>query len=62
MSERIAGEQDRPNLIIEDPPQGPINSPKYTFFLHFGSCMKNWFSNDFPLLYMCLHCDEGCIC
>ena len=24
--------------------------------------MKNWFSNYFPLLYMCLHCDEGCIC
>ena len=24
--------------------------------------MKNWFSNYFPLLYICLHCDEGCIC
>ena len=24
--------------------------------------MKNWFSNCFPLLYICLHCDEGCIC
>ena len=23
--------------------------------------MKNWFSNCFPLLYICLHCDEGCI-
>ena len=23
--------------------------------------MKNWFSNDFPLLYIYLHCDEGCI-
>ena len=23
--------------------------------------MKNWFSNYFPLLYICLHCDEGCI-
>ena len=23
--------------------------------------MKNWFSNGFPLLYICLHCDEGCI-
>ena len=30
--------------------------------LHFGSCMKNWFSNCFPLLYICLHGDEGCIC
>ena len=24
--------------------------------------MKNWFSNCFPLLYICLHFDEGCIC
>ena len=24
--------------------------------------MKNWFSNCFPLLYMCLHCGEVCIC
>ena len=23
MGERIAGKQDRPSLIIEDPPQGP---------------------------------------
>ena len=23
--------------------------------------MKNWFSNYFPSLYICLHCDEGCI-
>ena len=43
------------------PPQGPLNSPKiYIFFLHFGSYMKNWFSNCFPL-YICLHCDDGCI-
>ena len=39
----------------------PLNSPKYTFVLPFGSCMKNWVSNCFPLLYICLHCDEGCI-
>ena len=32
MGERIAGKQDRPSLIIEDPPQGPLNSPKYIFF------------------------------
>ena len=65
MGERIAGKQDRPSLIIEDhwrPPHGPLNSPKYIFFLNYGSCMKNWFSNYFPLLYICLHCDEGCIC
>ena len=23
--------------------------------------MKNWYSNCFPLLYICLHCDEGYI-
>ena len=29
MGERIAGKQDMPSLIIEDPPpQGPLNSPK----------------------------------
>ena len=41
------------------PPQGPPNSPKYTYF---GSYMKNWFSNCFPLYIICLHCDEVCIC
>ena len=24
--------------------------------------MKKWFSNCFPLLYICLHCDEVCLC
>ena len=34
MGERIAGKQDRPSLVIEArPPQGPLNSPKYTFWL-----------------------------
>ena len=32
LGERIAGKQDRPSLIIEDPPQGTLNSQKYTFF------------------------------
>ena len=36
MGERIAGEQDRPSLIIEDPLRAPKIAPKYTFFLHFG--------------------------
>ena len=65
MGERISRKQDRPSLIIEDPLsmlRGPLNSPKYIYFLHFGSCMKNWFSNYFPLLYISLHCDQGCIC
>ena len=29
--------------------------------LNIGLYMKNWFSNCFPLLYIGLHCDEGCI-
>ena len=37
MGERIAGKQDRPGLIIEDPLRAPKIAPKYTiFFLHFG--------------------------
>ena len=52
MGERIAGKQDRPSLIIEDPLRAPkIAPPK-----------KTWFSNCFLLLYICLHCDEVCIC
>ena len=35
MGERIAGKQDRPSLIIEDPLRAPKIAPKYTFFLHF---------------------------
>ena len=44
--ERIDGKQDRPNLI----------SPQ------IAKNIQNWFSNCFPLLYICLHCDEVCIC
>ena len=67
MGERIAGKQDRPSLIIEDPPppQDPLNSPKYIFCFTFyilAHIWTNWFSNCFPWLYICLHCDEGCIC
>ena len=29
MGERIAGKQDRPSLIIEDPPRGLPNRQKY---------------------------------
>ena len=36
LCERIAGEQDRPSLIIEDPLRALKIAPKYTFFLHFG--------------------------
>ena len=36
MGERIAGKQDRPNLIIEDPLRAPKIAQKYIFFLDFG--------------------------
>ena len=32
LGERIAGKQDRPSLIIED----PLRAPKYNFFLQTG--------------------------
>ena len=35
MGERIAGKQDRFSLIIEDPPQGPQNTPKINIFFTF---------------------------
>ena len=47
MGERIAGEQNKPNLITEGP-QGPSNSQKYTFFKTF---MKNWLSIVFPYVH-----------
>ena len=37
--------------------QGPPNSQKFTFFLYCGPYMKNW-QLIFPLLYICLLCDE----
>ena len=33
MGERIAGKQDRPSLIIEDPLRAPKITPKYIFFI-----------------------------
>ena len=48
MGERIAGKQDRFSLIIEDPPQGPQNTPKIYIFLTFWPINEKWFSNSFP--------------
>ena len=60
MDERIAGEQDRQSQIIECP-QGPSNSQIYIFVLHFSPYIKKKVFNCFPLLYICLRCDEVCI-
>ena len=36
MGERIAGKQDRPSLIIEDPLRAPKIAQNIHLFLHFG--------------------------
>ena len=50
MGERIAGKQDRHNLIIEYPPQCPLNSPKYTFVLTFWLIYEKLVFKLFPLV------------
>ena len=45
---------DMGERIAGNPPQGPLNALNIHFF-------ENCFSNCFPLLYICLHCDEVCI-
>ena len=34
MGERIAGKQDKPSLIIEDPLRAPKIAPKYNIFFY----------------------------
>ena len=61
MGERIAGKQDRPSLIIEDP-LGPPKYPKiYIFFTFWLIYEKLVFKLFPPVVHICLHCDEGCI-
>ena len=50
MGERIVGKQDRLSLIIEDPPQGPPNSPKYTLFFTFWPINEKLVFKLFPLV------------
>ena len=50
MGERIAGKQDRPSLIIEDPLRNPLNSPKYTFFFTFWLMYEKLVFKLFPLV------------
>ena len=63
MGDMIAAKQDRPSVIIEHPLRAPqIAQNIDIFYILFSRVsfwyMKNWFSNYFPLLYICLHCDE----
>ena len=50
MGERIAGEQDRPSVIIEDPPQGPQNTPKIYILFTFWPINEKMVFNLFPLV------------
>ena len=50
MGERIAGEQDRPSLIIEDPLRAPKIAPKYTFFFTFWPINEKLVFKLFPLV------------
>ena len=60
IGERIAGKQEGPGLIIFGPPRAPrIASQKLQIFVYCGTYMymKNWWLC-FPLLYICILCDE----
>ena len=50
MGERIAGEQDRPSLIIEDPLRAPKIAPKYTLFFTFWPINEKLVFKLFPLV------------
>ena len=50
MGEWIAGEQDRPSLIIEDPLRAPKIAPKYTFFFTFCPINEKLVFKLFPLV------------
>ena len=51
ISKRIAGKEDRPSLIIEDPLRAPkIAQNIYFLFLHFGPYMKKMVFKLFPLV------------
>ena len=55
MGERIAGKQDRCSHINA---QGPLNSQNKICL----DILAHIWKTCFPLLYICLHCDEVCIC
>ena len=50
MGERIAGKQDRFSLIIEDPLQGPQNTPKIYIFFTFWPINEKMVLKLFPLV------------
>ena len=61
MGERTAEKQDRRSLIIKVPLRAP-KYPKIYIFLTFWPIDEELALNCFPLLYICLHCDEVCSC
>ena len=48
MGKRIAGKQDRFSLIIEEPPQGPQNTPKN---IHFFNILAHKWKNGFQIFF-----------
>ena len=54
---RIAGKQDWPGSIIYGPPRAPPNNQKCNFVYLVAHIWKT-VSYFFPLLYICLLCDE----
>ena len=50
MGERLAGKQDRPSLIIEDPLGAPKIAPKYTNFFTFWPLNEKLGFKLFPLV------------
>ena len=61
MDEGIAGKPDRPILIIEAPSPPPPNSQKWKNKITFWPICNKTGCYCFPL-FICLHCDEVCIC
>ena len=59
MGERIAGKQDRSSLIIEHPLRAPQIAPNiHIIFYILAHIYEKLVFKLFPLLYICLHCDE----
>ena len=57
IGEKIVGKQDGPGPIIDGPPRAPRIAKYAKKNIYCGPYMKNW-QLFFPLLYICLLCDE----
>ena len=62
MGERISEKQDRPSVIIEHPLRAPQIAQNIHIFCKFWLIYEQLVFKLFPLLVICLHCDEFYIC